>query len=188
VIGVGQGIDADAVAHEAAHARVDAPPAAAVIPGNAARAAGAAVEWIIVEIDALAATLTVRALRDALPVRTDRTEAARVVAEAAVALREAEVDAFVAAACGRRRAARWRLTDPARAGLARTAVTKAPAAVARVVRGVDALVAARRVVALGAGSGLAADPLDALAATSGEAEKERERDESNDPHPGRTTI
>jgi predicted nicotinamide N-methyase len=60
--------------------------------------------------------------------------------------------------------------------------------VARVVRGVDALVAARRVVALGAGSGLAADPLDALAATSGEAEKERERDESNDPHPGRTTI
>jgi hypothetical protein len=56
--------------------------------------------------------------------------------------------------------------------------------VARVVRQVDALVAALGIVAFGARTGLTADFLDAFPAASGEGHQKRERDESEDPHPG----
>jgi len=60
--------------------------------------------------------------------------------------------------------------------------------VTRVVREVDALFAALGPVAFGARTGLTADFLDAFAATSGKAHQERERDESEDPHPEINTL
>jgi hypothetical protein len=58
----------------------------------------------------------------------------------------------------------------------------------RIIRRIDALVTAHAVVALGARTRFTSDRLNALTSASREAKKQSESDESNDPHPGITTL